>query len=187
MKCEKCKKLIYLFSELDISEKRTVYDHIAACEACYALYQEVQQTRKLLQEITPSQSTNVVNNRLTDNIMNAVIRTKSHHAKPDNTYFFKVLQHRAVRYSLGISSTVMVAIFFAEFYYPTDIKNELVQTSNQHHPKTVLLNSDVFYGRIKRSLISDKFFRPEVKPLSLSTRIREYSNSAKKLNHSERF
>jgi hypothetical protein len=186
MKCEKCKKLIYLFSELDMSEKRVVYDHITACQVCYVLHQEVQHTKKLLKGIT-SHSTNVVNSRLTDNIMNAVIRTKSRHAKPDNNYFFKILQHRAVRYSLGIASTVMVAIFFAEFYYPTDIKNELVQTSNQHHPKTVMLNSDVFYGRIKRSLISDKFFRPEVKPLSLSTRIREYSNSAKKLNHSERF
>lgn len=160
MKCTECEKLIYLFHELDESERRKLDEHLSECEACTRLLAGIQQERdgiKAVLKEVPEKFENE-NPFLTARIISAI---QNKHARTESMIerFLPFMRFNLIRYSMVVASILLLAIFVAEVQPGQQVASAIEYYKQTPITKTVQLNSAAFREKFKNSIKTD---RPEL-------------------------
>src|SRR6185295_13577672 len=112
MKCSETEKLIYLFDELEESDRAEVQRHIASCLACQELYQRTRIEKDILRKTLLSRPHELPNHaRLTSNIMAAIQRQRTERVSVLDAVFHSL----SVKYGLLILSLFLGISFFLQY------------------------------------------------------------------------
>jgi hypothetical protein len=117
MKCVRCKKLIYLYDELNAKEKQIVDEHLASCQLCQLHLQQAREEKHFLKSVftTFNAPDNV---SLADEIMQS-IRRKSSAEFSVVELIFLFLRQTLIRYSMAVISAVLCIFFITEVLHPS--------------------------------------------------------------------
>ena len=147
MSCKKTKSNIYLYDELTTPEKTEVDTHLLHCEGCLKLFQEMQQLKMTLHNVSSLKKK--VNNpwRLTQAIMQS-IETNAQYAQPNVIISF--FDSLFARYALSAISMLLVIIFIIE--QQRDFKPSQSQVVRATDNPEVILNTNSFLRASQREL-----------------------------------
>jgi len=147
MKCEHCKRMIYLYDVLDDREKRKFNEHISFCAACQRELERVREMKEYLNSISPARAfvSAPANPASVNQVMRGIIDVASAPMFIQRCYAF--LQVGPMRYALAAVSAVMIMFFISEFRRGSITKNTPVDTRG-----TVALTQDLFHRQSRRAL-----------------------------------
>ncbi len=103
MNCKETEQKIYLYRELNTSEKATVDEHIKRCAACRKLLASVQKYQSVVNAVGENKPQLANHARLTSNIMQAIAKQEKQTPPWLNSLFIK--------YSMVAASLILVVAF----------------------------------------------------------------------------
>jgi predicted anti-sigma-YlaC factor YlaD len=112
MNCSEVERRIYLYRELNETERKQADEHIAQCESCRALSTRVFLHQELIRKISPVKPRVKDPEWLTQRIMNSVERKETRTSYMDAAASF--LNSLFVRYAFSALSIALMAFFFVE-------------------------------------------------------------------------
>ena len=157
MKCSEYEKLIYLFHELNDSERRTLNEHLSECNACTKLFARIQREQegaKALFKTVPEKFENE-NPFLTAKIMATI---QNEHARTESMIerFLPFMRFRVLRYSMAMISVLLLAFFVAELQPGQQVASAMEYYKRTPITKTVQLNSVAFREKFRNSIKTNK-------------------------------
>jgi hypothetical protein len=160
MKCSECEKLLYLFQELNDSERRALEEHLSECDACTKLLARIQGEQagvKAVLKPVPEKFENE-NPFLTAKIIAAI---QNKHARTESMIerFLPFMRFNVLRYSMAIISFILLVLFVAEVQPRQQVAIAIAYYKRTPITKTVQLNSVSFREKFRNSI---KTNRPEL-------------------------
>jgi hypothetical protein len=151
MSCAESEKFIFLYKELDPSEKRTLDAHLATCDSCANIFEQTQQQRSVVQQVLKYVPDKLENQNpfLTAKII-AAIQSR----KPESVVakFLPFVRFSLVRYSMALVSITLLVVFLVEMRPAQKFAGVVEQYRQMPIAKTVRLNSQTFHEQIRDAI-----------------------------------
>lgn len=112
MKCKEFEEKIYLYEELNDSEKAKIDEHRSHCQACDKLADHFFQSQALIKKVSTSKAELKNPYQLTQQIMNSIVKEKRGVSVLDQLSSY--LDNLFIRYAFGVASLWLVAFFLYE-------------------------------------------------------------------------
>ena len=158
MKCSEFEKMIYLFNELDNSEKRKLEGHLSTCASCSALFAQLRKDQGTLSEVLKQVPDKFKNENpfLTSRIMSSIEKENARSTASIIEQFIPAFGFRPLKYALAAVSFALLVLFIVQVDPVSKTQQAVSIYKQMPIRKTVQMNSSAFREKIKNSIRNDQ-------------------------------
>lgn len=144
MKCAEIEKLVYLYDISNDKERKIVQLHITSCESCLAIWQQQQETQRLLKahSFAPPLDEDLLVNRIMASLPHPALKKKTIFSLED------LIHSLGLKYSFAFISAFLVGVFFLEYNQDPLAGTPQSQTAKG---KMITLDSNQFFTKRKET------------------------------------